>query len=446
LVREKLQLKMKKYIYLTLISCFSLTLLSVLFNIVFAQTTHAASTKRVYLDITAPETRKIEIAVPWFINKNTPGRGQSLDRELADTLAKALKFHGIISILPTKKYGGSQSVDWRKQSVDYVVLGQYNTISNSLKFELRLLDVAGNEIIMGKSFSGSMQQKEQMLFKYCDHVIKTLTGTEGIANSKIAFVSTGAKIKEIYIADILGKKIRQVTRHKNLTVSPRFKPGGIFLTYTSYHTGNQNLYITDLRQSKTTRALSRRKGLNLGPAWSADGKRMILTLSTSGSPDLFLLDDKGNIIEQLTNKAGINVSPTLSPDGNHVVFVSDRSGKPQLYYMNMKNRKVKRLTFEGIENAEPNWSPTEDRIVYSSLRNGVYQLFMLNPLREENPVQLTSDLSHHESPVWSPDGNQVLFAKRDGKRHQIYAIMKNGSYQRIVLNLPGSQTYPQWSR
>jgi len=430
-----------------LTSCYSYTFILATLCILITQTAEGANTGRVYLDITAPETRKIGMAVPWFSDKNNPGRDQSIDREFADTLAKALKFHGIISILPTKQYGGSQSADWKGHSVDYVVLGQYSkAATNSLKFELRLLDVASNEILMGKTFSGSLDQKDQMLFKYCDHVIKTLTGTDGIADSKIAFASTNNNTKEIYTTDILGKKIRQVTRHKNLTVSPRFKPDGNFLTYTSYHTGNQNLYITDLRQSKTTRVLSRRKGLNLGPAWSADGKRMIITLSTSGNPDLFLLDSKGNIIEQLTKKAGINVSPTWSPDGKHVVFVSDRSGKPQLYYLNMKNRKVNRLTFDGAENAEPNWSPTENRIVYSSLRNGVYQIFTLNPLSRDIPIQLTTDLSHHESPVWSPDGNQILFAKRDGKRHQLYAIMKNGSYQRAVLTLPGSQTYPQWSR
>jgi len=173
---------------------------------------------------------------------------------------------------------------------------------------------------------------------------------------------------------------------------------------------------------------------------------MILTLSSSGTPDLFLLDSKGRKIEQLTKKTGINVSPTWSPDGNHIVFVSDRSGKPQLYHMNLKSRKINRLTFEGIENAEPNWSPTDNTIVYSSLRDGVYQLFMLNPLEESEPVQLTSDLSHHESPAWSPDGNQIIFAKRDGKDNHIYAILKNGSYQRRILNLPGSQTYPRWSR
>jgi len=424
-----------------------LILLLLLTTSAFATTTaYASSGDRVYLDITAPEIRKIKMAVPWFNDKKLVGQNNNMGRELADILAKALKFHGIISIIPAKSYGGSQSTNWKTYSADYAALGQYSVSGDTIKLELRLFDVAGNEIITGKSFSGSMQQKNQMLFKYCDHIIKTFTGVNGISDSKIAFVSKNKDVKEVYLTDILGKKVRQITRHKNLTVSPRFKPDGLFLTYSSYHTGNQNLYITDLRQAKTTRVLSRRKGLNLGPAWSPDGKYMVLTLSKNGNPDLFLLDSKGNIIEQLTKRSGINVSPAWSPDGNHLVFVSDRSGKPQLYLLNMKSRKVKRLTFEGLENAEPDWSPTENDIVYSSLRDGVYQLFMLDPLKDGMPTQLTSDLSHHESPVWSPDGNQIMFAKRDGKKHQIYAIMKNGSYQRRIFSLPGSQTYPRWSR
>jgi len=411
---------------------------------VFAQT--ALGADRVYLDITASETRKINFAVPWFKNNSMTSQHQLLDRQLAGILGKSLVFHGIISVIPTSNYGGTQNSDWKRFGADYAILGQYEATADSLKLEIRLLDVAANEVIMGKSFSGSLQQKEKMLFKFCDSVIETLTGKPGIASSRIAFVNGVERVKEVYLTDILGTGFRQITRHKHLTVSPRFVPGGSFLTYTSYHSGNQNLYITDLRQDKVTRVLSRRKGLNLAPAWSADGKSMVLTLSQAGNPDLYLTNAKGEIIEQLTKRAGINVSPTWSPDGNHLVFVSDRSGKPQLYLMEMRTRKIRRLTFEGTENAEPNWSPTEDLIVYSSLRNGVYQLFTLNPLRNDPPVQLTNDLSYHESPCWSPDGNQVIFTKRDGNKNRIYGILKNGSFQRRLFTLPGSQNYPQWSR
>ena len=410
----------------------------------FAQTSIGAD--RVYLDITASQARKINIAVPWFQNKNMAQQKQILGRELADILSKALTFHGIIAIIPSAEYGGNQDADWKKLGADYAISGQYETTSNSMNLEMRLMDVAANEVIMGKSFSGSMLQKEQMVFKFCDSVIESLTGKPGIASTRIAFVNGEKRVKEVYLTDILGTSFRQITRHKHLTVSPRFVPGGPFLTYSSYHTGNQNLYITDLRQSKTTKVLSRRKGLNLAPAWSADGKLMVLTLSKNGNPDLYLLNSTGEIIEQLTDRSGINVSPTWSPDGSSLVFVSDRSGKPQLYLMDMRTRQVKRLTFEGTENAEPCWSPTEDLIVYSSLRDGVYQLFTLNPYKNEPPTQVTEDLSYHESPCWSPDGNQIMFVKRDGQKNQIYGIMKNGSFQRRLFTLPGSQSYPQWSR
>ncbi len=416
---------------------------SFLILLVLVQTAFGAD--RVYLDITASETRKINIAVPPFHKEGMTQQQQILGGRLADTLGNALKFHGIISIISNSEYTGDNA-DWKKLGADYVILSQYEMSGDTIKLEMRLLDVAADQIIMGKSFSGSMPQKEQMLFKFCDSVIETLTGQPGIATSRIAFINQENRIKEVYLTDILGTNFRQITRHKYITVSPRFVPGGNFLTYSSYHSGNQNLYITDLRQSKTTRVLSRRKGLNLAPAWSADGKYMVITLSKNGNPDLYLLNAKGDIIEQLTKHAGINVSPNWSPDGKNLVFVSDRSGKPQLYLMEMQTRKVRRLTFDGTENAEPNWSPTEDLIVYSSLRGGIYQLCILNPYRNDPPIQLTDDLVYHESPCWSPDGNQIIFAKRDGEKSQIYGIMKNGSFQRRLFTLPGSQNYPQWSR
>lgn len=401
---------------------------------------------RVYLDITSAESRKINIAVPWFVNTNNSVEKQRIGKEMADTLASTLEFHGIISIIPKAQYGGGREVNWKKYGVDFTVLGNYTLTADSLAFELRLFDVAGNEILMGKRFTGSLKHKNLMLYKFCNSVIESLTGTPGIANSRIVFVGRTNNVKEIFLSDILGRKIKQVTRHKALTVSPRLVPGGSLMSYSSYHSGNQNLYITDLKQSKTTRALSRRKGLNLAPAWAPDGKSMILTLSKGGSPDLYLLDGQGEIVEQLTSRTGINVSPTLSPDGKHLVFVSDRSGKPQLYYMNLSTRKTRRLTFEGSENAEPNWSPKEDLIVYSSLRGGVYQIFTLNPFDDAPPTQLTKDLSHHESPGWSPDGNQIIHTKRDGKENHIYCMMKNGSYQRRIIRFQGNQGYPQWAK
>lgn len=418
---------------------FATLLLSVCF------TFSAFAEGKVYLDITATGSRKINIAVPLFTNSAQPGASPNLGRELASIIEKTLEFHGIINIIPNQNYGSIPSPDWKQLGVDYVVIGSYAISGSGINLEIRLQDVAGGNMMLGKKYTAAMEQKLDTLFRFCDAVIKELTGEQGISTSQFAFVSDGTGAKEAYISNILGTNIRQITRHRNLVISPRFTPDGQSLSYSSYHKGNQNLYITDLNQSTSTQAISRSKGMNMAPAWSPDGKKMILTMSKDGNPDLYLLDRSGNILEQLTSRTGINVSPSWSPDGSRIAFVSDRSGKPQIYLMDLGSKNVQRLTYKGTENAEPAWSPDGKLLAFSSLINGSYHICTMPPQEGATPFQVTKDPGHHESPDWSPDGKQIIFAKRDGGNQSIYAIMKNGTFQRQVITLKGNQTYPRWS-
>ena len=402
-----------------------------------------AIAEEVHLNISASETRKVQFAVPDLTAKG--GQRQQLGHDLADIIGKALAFHGIISVTPASDYGNNPNADWKKLGLDYVVLGNYASSGQSLSLELRLVEAASGDLIVGKTYTGTVSQRHKMLYKFCDEVINALTGKPGIASSQIAYVYFDGRAKEAYITDILGSYQRRVTRHQNLVVSPRFSRDGNYLAYSSYHTGNQNLYITDLRQSATTTRIMAFKGLNYGPAFSPDGRYMILTMSKDGNPDLYLCTPQGKIIERLTQMEGINTSASWSPDGTRIAFVSDRTGKPQVYVMDMRTRQVQRLSFQGSENAEPTWSPTEDLIAYSSLVGGVYQLFLVRPGQGDS-IQLTDDFSHHESPNWSPDGNQIIYARRGGNSHRLYAILKNGTFNRPLFNFPGDQTYPQWSR
>lgn len=414
--------------------------------LILSSTAHSARAEgKVYLDITASGTRKINMAVPWFTSTTQSGASQAFGRELANTLEKALEFHGIISIIPNQSYSGSGSPDWKQLGADYAVLGSFTMSPAGINYEMRLLDVAGGDMLLGKKYVGTTAQKQEIIFRFCDSVIKEITGEPGIASSQIAFIADSSGAKEAYLTNILGDQTRQITRHRNLVISPRFTPDGRSLSYTSYHKGNQNLYITDLSQSTSTLLISGRKGMNLAPGWSPDGRRMVLTMSKDGNPDLYLLDRQGNVLEQLTRRSGINVSAAWSPDGSKIAFVSDRSGKPQIYLMDLGSKNVQRLTFKGTENAEPSWSPKGDLLAYSSLLNGSYQICTIPPVEGATPVQVTKDAGHHESPDWSPDGKQLIFTKRQGGAQKIYAVLKNGSYQRQLFSLKGNQTYPRWS-
>jgi TolB protein len=400
---------------------------------------------RVYLDITSPDFRKVPFAVPYFTDKNNPGRVNKADRDMTALLTKALEFHGFISVVPPDKYGGYKNIDWPKLGVDFTIITDYKTSGGTMSFEFRLIDVAEGKMLIGKRYKGSPDTRHKMILRFCDEVIYQLTGERGISQSNITFASeVSGGYKEIFVADVLGRNIKQITKHKSLTVSPKFSPDGKLLAYTTYHPGNPNLYITDWQEAKTTKSISRRPGLNLAPAWSPDGKTMVITLSKDGNPDLYLISKEGTILERFTNHAGINVSPAWSPDGKHITFVSDRSGTPQIYIMNVKTKSVRRITFQGNDNTEPSWSPDGEWIAYSGLYDGQYQIFKIKP-EGGQALQLTWYRDDHESPSWSPDSRQVVFTRRHNDDRDICTVFRNGTGFRTLFQLKGHQSSPEWS-
>jgi TolB protein len=419
---------------------FSLTVLFLLHS-GLATAVHA---ERVYLDITASDVRKIVLAIPAFQEQQNQAGSSKKGQAIAKLLGEALEFHGFIRVIDVGNYGAATDIDWNEYGVDYVVRGKFTQTGSQLVIEGRLQDIAEGKMLSGRRYKGITKQQNDMVLRLADALVEEFTGEPGISRSSIAYVSDETGAKEIFLGDVLNQGRRQITRHKYLCVSPRFTPDSRSLAYTTYHRGNQDLYITELNQSKITRSLSKQKGMNLAPSFSPDGRTMVVTLSKDGSPDLYLMDRKGKVIKRLTANMGINVSPSFSPDGKSMVFVSDRSGQPQLYIMNMKSEKVQRLTFEGKENSEPSWSPKGDAISYTSRVGGRYHIFTINP-GGGRPTQLTSEWGDYESSTWSPDGKQLAFARRRNGHSEVCTIFKNGKGMRVLFPLKGNQSYPRWS-
>jgi TolB protein len=402
-----------------------------------------ASAERIQLDIASSGVRKLVIAVPSFMN-GEGDQNTATGRDLARLLEEGLHFHGFVRILDPHRYEGQRRPDWRGLGADYVVKGRYTLTGERMNIAGSLLDVMSGDLLATRDYQGKAQQREEMTLRLVDALVETLTGEPGVSRSSLAFISDKTGRKEVYIADVFGRKVRQVTRHHHLCVSPRFTANGGQLAYTSYHRGNQDLYITDLDQSKKTRTLSRRKGMNLAPAFSPNNRTAVVTLSKDGNPDLYLIDMQGDIIKRLTRQAGINVSPSFSPDGQSICFVSDRSGQPQVYIMDLRTTQVQRLTFKGKENVEPSWSPRGDKIVYTRLAQGQYHIYTI-PVHGGESTRITSGPGSYESPTWSPDGRLIAFSRKVNGKMEIYVAQANGKEMRPMFALEGNQSYPRWS-
>ena len=100
-----------------------------------------------------------------------------------------------------------------------------------------------------------------------------------------------------------------------------------------------------------------RPGLNVAPTYSPKGDTLAATLSFTDNSELYLLDARGKIVEQLTNGWSMSVSPSWAPDGKKLAYVSNRAGKPQVYVLDLATKRSTRLTFEGDYNTSPAWSP-----------------------------------------------------------------------------------------
>jgi TolB protein len=402
-----------------------------------------ASAERIQLDIASSGMRKLVVAVPSFMDREGD-QNTAIGRDLARLLEEGLRFHGFVQILDSHRYEGQRRPDWRRLGADYVVTGKYSLAGERMSIAGSLLDVMSGDLLATKNYQGKNRQREDMALRLVDALIEAFTGEPGVSQSSLAFISDKTGRKEVYIADVFGRKIRQVTRHHHLCVSPRFTSNGRQLAYTSYHRGNQDLYITDLDQTKKTRTLSRRKGMNLAPAFSPNNRTAVVTLSKDGNPDLYLIDMEGDIIKRLTRRAGINVSPSFSPDGQSICFVSDRSGRPQVYIMELQTMQVRRLTFQGKENVEPSWSPRGDKIVYTRLDQGHYNIYTI-PVNGGDSTRITSGSGNYESPTWSPDGRLLAFSRKANGKKEIYIAQANGEGLRPMFALEGNQSYPRWS-
>jgi TolB protein len=406
-----------------------------------------------YIDIRNPFLRKIPLAVPFFKNLAGGVREEDGARKAADFLAGSLDFTGYFKILDRGAFlfdpqkSGMSATDinfqnWTVVGAELLVTGSYEQSGDAVRMDLRLFDTIKGRQIIGKRYEGNASETRKMILRFCAEVIYYLTGTKGIFNSRIAFVSTGSGKKEIYTCDFDGFNPTRLTYNDSISLFPSWSSDGQFIAYTSYKGGKPDIYIRNLADKRET--VVSNEGMNITPVFMPDRFELAATQSFSGDQEIYLLTGTGKMIKRLTNSRGSDVSPTWSPDGRKIAFVSNRAGSPQVYVLDLDTGNERRLTFEGKYNTQPSWSPRGDKIAYSSQVGGFHQVFVIDA-DGQNPMQLTRNGGDNESPSWSPDGSLIAFSSTREGPSRLYVMTAFGTDQRRMLLLNGEQTNPKWS-
>ena len=378
--------------------------------------------------------------------------------EIPKTIGKDLDLSGYFDVLDPGSYietpgkcPGAESQgygDWTVIKAEWLVRGIVTGQGGKVRVQMYLHDVPNQRSVLGKEYEGDQADIPKMAHKFANEIMKYVTGESGPFGSQIAYSGRVGRFKDLFLMDMTGDNLRQLTNEKGLALSPAWDQSGKNILYTSYRDRVPDLFILDVLSGRS-RQITKGPALEVGGTFAPDGS-ILTSISEDRDSDLVLIGPNGGITQRLTppNRA-IDVSASYSPDGGQIVFCSDRGGHPQIYTMSSGGGEAKRISFVSSNYCtSPVWSPKGDKIAFVCRSDAGFNLYVSNP-DGSNPIQLTSG-GDNEDPDWSPDGRYLAFAGTGGKKagFNIYMmrVIKNleGTALNQITNARADATEPSW--
>jgi Tol biopolymer transport system component len=209
--------------------------------------------------------------------------------------------------------------------------------------------------------------------------------------------------------------------------------------------------------------------------------RIVFASDRSGNHDVFIANNDGTKVRNLTNSPSRDEPPATSPDGNHIAFRSDREETYEIFSMDADGRNVKRLTDGEGQNFWPTYSPDGEQIAFTRDRDGGTGIWIMSSdgsnarkivskmptfpsysvlrrptharsaftsdgssilfeaVNDDNidifsvsvssgvVTQLTDDESSDRTPTMSPDGSTIVFTSNRSNENAMYTMGPDGS-------------------
>ncbi len=197
---------------------------------------------------------------------------------------------------------------------------------------------------------------------------------------------------DIFLADLDGKIIKQLTNGKGYDAEATISPDGKKMIYTSTKDGDIDLYIMDLKSGKEKR-ITTALGYDGGAWFSPDGKKIIWRASRPKTDaeikeykdllaenlvaptnmEVYIANADGSNVQQVTALGNANWAPAYLPDSKKIIFASNHQSKRgfpfNLFLVNEDGSGLEKISAEKSFDAFPMFSPDGKKIVFCSNRN-----------------------------------------------------------------------------
>ncbi len=299
--------------------------------------------------------------------------------------------------------------------------------------------------------------------------VNTGLGAFSIAQNGTVVYRTGgsAADRELVWVDLLGKRLKPVTRPQPLFGRPGLSPDGRLAAISIANGNDGDIWVQDLSRDVLSR-LTFRPGLTRYPVWSPDGQRVAFSsqVNLGGTFDLYEKAASGTSPESLLLKGGINtILEDWSSDGRWLVFRQSSSTTALDLWLMPLGGDRKPIVYLQTPFSETNarFAPglggASRWMAYASNESGVYQIYVQAIPATGAKYQVST--SGGTLPMWRSDAKELYYVSSDqrmmavpialgtsvelGTPRQLFAVSGVTGYtpaaggQQFLLNAPAGK-------
>jgi serine/threonine protein kinase len=286
----------------------------------------------------------------------------------------------------------------------------------------------------------------------------------GGGGGQIAFASDRSGTPQIWLVNIDGTGLFQLTDDQGGACQPDWAPDGTRLVFVSPCLRNQasypgsSLFVINADGTGFS-ALPSFPGGDYDPSWSPSGAKIAFTsLRDGGRPQIWALDLETNEVTNVSSSVARDFQPSWSPDGELIVFTTTRLGESQIWFMDSGGNGQDEFTrSDDYSNSEPAWSPDGEVILFTQrdlsggitwlsaapwdgggASRGFSEFFAIGDSseRNQNPMREAN---------YSPDGFWLAVSNNpEGNNHDIYIMTTSGARFQRLTSHPGADFDPSW--
>lgn len=263
----------------------------------------------------------------------------------------------------------------------------------------------------------------------------------------IAFSSdaTANDQQEIFIMDIDGDNVQQVSFLDLDCYAPKFSPDGKKIIFSGTNRISDYLYMVNLEDTATFRFPMFIDG-GLDPIFSSDGKSLLYRSEKDMSNALYVMDfETGESFE--VSDGSLATHAEFSHDGTKIIYSSSATQNFDLVSLNLMDTTDKAQTvLVATQDAEiyGTYSPDGQRISFASFDINYKGTLKICDDKGKN-VKVVSSSGSSYNPKFSPDGKYLAYLSDKSGSLDIYLCKSDGTGSRQLTSEAGNTVDFNWS-